>query len=440
MRDTCVKLFSRAGYDVDGVANADAALRWLETESSAPIVLSDIRMPGRMDGMVLLDEVRRRFPAADVVIMTGFGSIDGAVAAMKQGAVDYVTKPFNKDELLLTIRRVAKMRELRGRVESLEQGLETRYVFGEVVANSGPMKAVVETMVAASRSSASLLLTGESGTGKDYVARLIHFRSERAKAPFMPVNCASLPAELIESELFGHVRGAYTGAGETRHGLIRQADGGTLLLDEITEMPPPTQAKLLRVLQERVVRPVGGTAEIAVDFRLVASTNRPIDEALSSGYLREDLYYRIGVLHIHLPPLRERREDIVPLFRVVLQRAAQETEVEIGGVDDTAATLLQAYDWPGNVRELGNVAERCIAMGVRGNISADDLRRYVRPARGAGKSLLDDRSDGTLAAAERRAVEGAIATSGGNKAGAARILGIARKTLYEKLRRHGLDA
>lgn len=440
MRSTCLTLFRRAGYAAHGVAEATAALEWLEEGSHDAIVLSDVRMPGPMDGMDLLAELQRRFPDVNVVIMTGFGSIESAVEAMKRGATDYVTKPFNKAELLMTIGRIAEVRELKGQVDTLREGLETRYRFEGFLAASPGMQPTVEAMVAAARSSASLLLTGESGTGKDLAARMIHFDGDRAQSAFVPVNCASLPAELIESELFGHLRGAYTGAREARLGLIRKAHGGTLLLDEITEMPISTQAKLLRVLQEKVVRPVGGEEETPVDFRLITSTNRPVEEAISSGHLREDLYYRISVLQIELPPLRDRREDILPLFRHFLDRAAAEAGVEIRGIDDDAGALLQDHPWRGNVRELSNVAERCIAMGACGQLALADLRsRMETRAPIEAESPVSAEGPMTMAEAERRAVETAMAAAEGNKSEAARILGIARKTLYERLRRDGLD-
>lgn len=434
MRDTCLTLFRRAGYGVHGAANAAEALAWLDQTSDDVIVLSDVRMPGAMDGIALLDEIRARHREVDVVIMTGFGTIQNAVEAMKHGAVDYVTKPFNKDELLLTVARVVELRELRGQVQSLRQGLESKYRFDGFVAESESMRPVVEAMVAASRSPASLLLTGESGTGKDMVARLVHFEGVRATSSFVPVNCASLPAELIESELFGHRKGAYTGAGDSHPGLIRQADGGTLMLDEITEMPTSTQAKLLRVLQEKAVRPVGGTTESPIDFRLIASTNRVVADALADGFLREDLYYRIGVLQIHLPPLRERIDDIRPLFKRFLERAASAVGVESVEIDRGASQLLMQYQWPGNVRELDNVAERCVAMGARGCLSKADIEAQIEI--GTVASATPGPAAGTLETAERQAVERAMESAAGNKSQAARILGISRKTLYERLRRY----
>ncbi len=459
MRRACARLLRREGHEVHEAVDGAAALRLLE-DNPVDLMLTDVRMPG-LDGIELLRAARERWPALDVIVMTGFGTIENAVEAMRRGAADYVTKPFKKDELLLSVRRTARMRQLEAQVEGLREGIEARYRFEEFVAGAPAMRDVLEAMVAASRSSASLLITGESGTGKDLVARLVHFASDRAESPFVPVNCASLPAELIESELFGHVKGAYTGAAEARPGLIRKARGGTLFLDEITEMPAPTQAKLLRVLQDKTVRPVGGTEEIRVDFRLVAATNRDIGAALAEGRMREDLYYRVSVLHIHLPPLRQRPEDVIPLLRRFLEAAAARAAAPVPVIEPEAAEALMRYPWPGNVREVANLAERVVAMGVRERITAAEARRFLNPPitppaslrAGGGEQAAAvanaalapaasggdaAASTGTLAQAERRALEQALARARGNKSEAARILGIARKTLYEKLRRHGL--
>ncbi len=443
MRTTCVRLFDKAGYSVASVSDGEAAIGWLREQGEDCVVLTDVRMPG-MDGMALLEAIRSGWPGTEVIVMTGFGTIDNAVQAMKQGAADYVTKPFNKDELLLAVERVARMRGLRTRVDTLQQGMESRYRFDSFIAGAESMQSVLEGMIAASRSKASLLITGESGTGKDVVARSVHFAGPRAESSFVPVNCASLPAELIESELFGALRGAYTGATEARQGLIRRADGGTLMLDEVTEMPVGVQAKLLRVLQEKRVRPVGATDEVEVDFRLITATNRDLGEALENGALREDLYYRISVLQIHLPPLRERCEDILPLFRHFLDTAASEGEM-LEGIEPDAADLILAHDWPGNVRELANLAERCVAMGVERTISVNDIRRHLtgRPRRRVASEIAADMtaaaSSPSLAGAEEAAIRRALRESGNNKSEAARRLGIARKTLYEKMRRYGIE-
>jgi len=459
MRATCRTILERAGYPVVTAASAAEAIAWLEESNGPCIVLTDVRMPG-MDGLELLDNIRRRHQGAAVVVVTAYGTIENAVDAMRRGAVDYLTKPFNKDELVLCIRRVAEVRSLRARVAELEEGLRERYGFEGFVATSPAMSGVLARIKSASESTANVLITGESGTGKDVVARLIHYNGPRSGGPFVPVNCAGLPQDLIESELFGHSRGAYTGAVSSQPGLIRKAHGGTLLLDEITEMPTSTQAKLLRVIQDKRVRSVGESEEREVDVRIIAVTNRDVEAALAEGVLREDLYYRLYVLDIHLPPLRERPEDIVPLLRFFIGESNEDRPPEdrIDDVEPEAVTLLTEHSWPGNVRELWSLVERCVAMSARGTLQAADVRRELslrprtaapmpsgtgsdpasaapaetaKPA-AAGDSLL------SLEHLERQAIAAALAKTGNNKAAAARLLGIARKTLYEKIKRYNL--
>lgn len=459
MRSTCQVILERAGYEVASAPTAARALDWLAHNPAPSILLTDVRMPG-MDGLELLDNVRRRHPGIDVVVMTAYATIGNAVDAMKRGAADYVTKPFNKDQLVLCIERVTRLRSLQARITELEDGLHEQYRFEGFVATSPAMRAVLKRVRSACRSMANVLLTGESGTGKDVVARLIHYNGPRASGPFVPVNCASLPRDLIESELFGHSRGAYTGAVSSEPGLIRRAHGGTLLLDEITEMPPSTQAKLLRVIEDKRVRPVGETDEREVDVRIVAATNRDVRTALGEGSLREDLYYRLSVLDIHLPPLRERPEDIIPLLRFFIDASNQKRDPEehIDYVEPDAADLLREHTWPGNVRELWSLVERCVALGVRGHLTAADVlpELSLRPAT-AGSTLSSETGAETAATAtgakgpaaatellnlddlERQAIAAALRKTGNNKAAAARLLGIARKTLYEKIKRFGLD-
>ncbi len=462
MRDTCRTILERAGHPVAAAATAAQAIEWLDGHDGPCIVLTDVRMPG-MDGLELLDNIGLRQQEAAVVVMTAYGTIDNAVDAMRRGAADYLTKPFNKNELLRCISRVAELRSLQARVAELEDGLHEQYRFEGFVATSPAMRSVLARLRSACRSTVNVLLTGESGTGKDVVARIVHYEGPRAAGPFVPVNCAGLPGELIESELFGHSRGAFTGAVASRTGLIRKADGGTLLLDEITEMPTSTQAKLLRVLQDKRVRPLGETEEREVDVRIIAATNRDVEQAVSTGVLREDLYYRLSVLDIHLPPLRERPEDIAPLLRYFINESNQRNggERPIDGVQPEAIDLLLAHTWPGNVRELWNLVERCVALGASGNLTANDVRRElsVRPraAELIDASAAEDGSATTSTVApgaspsatepplnledlESRAIVAALAKTANNKAAAARMLGIARKTLYEKIKRYGLEA
>ncbi len=458
MRSTCQMILERAGYEVATAPTAARALDWLAHNAAPSILLTDVRMPG-MDGLELLDTVRRRHHSIDVVVMTAYATIGNAVDAMQRGAADYITKPFNKDELVLCIERVARLRSLQARITELEDGLHEQYRFEGFVATSPAMRSVLERTRSACRSMANVLLTGESGTGKDVVARLIHYNGPRADGPFVPVNCAGLPGELIESELFGHSRGAYTGAFSSYSGLIRKAHGGTLLLDEITEMPPATQAKLLRVIQDKRVRPVGETEEREVDVRIIAATNRDLRTALEEGSLREDLYYRLSVLDIHLPPLRERPEDIIPLLRFFIDASNQKRDPgeHIDYVEPDAADLLRQHTWPGNVRELWSLVERLVALGVRGHLTAAAVLPELSlrpgtaasaPSPEAGIESAATATDAQATAAatellnlddlERQAIAAALSKTGNNKAAAARLLGIARKTLYEKIKRFEL--
>lgn len=445
MRETCVEILSGEGYRASGVDAADEALSRVGSDGHLPdIVLTDVRMPG-LDGLELLDEIKDRCPGVDVVVMTAFGSVKRAVDAMRRGAADYVTKPFDRDELLLAIRRVVRVRGLRTQVDELREGVEERYRFDSLVAQSPAMRPVLRRMVAASRSQATVLLGGESGTGKDVVARSIHFAGSRAAGPFVPVNCAGLPSELIESELFGHTRGAFSGAVAASKGLIRRAHGGTLLLDEITEMPLGVQAKLLRFLQDKSVRPVGGAEEQAVDVRIVAATNRVVEQALEEGRLREDLYFRLAVLRIDIPPLRERPEDLLPLLRHFVDAGNRDRPRQQGihRIDPEVDAVLRRHDWVGNVRELENVVERCFALGVTGTLTAAEVARELHPSRPGqdSRSAAQPSSpapEGTLEEIESRAVAAALDRTGGNKAAAARALGISRKTLYRKIDRLGL--
>ena len=461
MRATCQTILERAGHPVATAATAAQAVEWLDDNDERCIVLTDVRMPG-MDGLELLDNIRLRHRDAAVVVMTAYGTIDNAVDAMRRGAADYLTKPFNKDELLLCIRRVAEVHSLRARVAELEDGLRERYGFEGFIATSPAMSGVLARIRSASLSTANVLITGESGTGKDVVARLVHYNGPRSAGPFIPVNCASLPQELIESELFGHRRGAFTGAISSQPGLIRKVHGGTLLLDEITEMPTSTQAKLLRVIEDKRVRSVGETEEREVDVRIIAATNRDVDTALADNILREDLYYRLSVLDIHLPPLRERPEDIVPLLRLFITESNNDRvpEERIDDVEPGAVRLLTEHSWPGNVRELWNLVERCVALGARGTLREADVRRELslrarveapRPSGDASDTAPPPHPRATVPAAAgdellsledfaRHAIVAALERTGNNKAAAARLLGIARKTLYEKIKRYGLES
>ena len=438
MAETCQRLFRREGLEAEAVYDGVTALERLRQDPGFGIVLTDLRMP-EMDGTELLRQAKEIRPEIDVIIMTGYGTIQNAIQAMKIGASDYITKPFDREELLLAVNQILEQKRLRREVLRLREELKTTYDFPNIVGRSPAMQRVFARMRAAAAHDSSVLIVGETGTGKEVVARAIHYQSARSEQPFVPVNCAAIPRDLFESELFGHRKGAFTGASRDTLGLVRAADRGTLFLDEIAEMPPEMQARLLRVLQERMVRAVGAVNEIPVDVRFLAATIYRGDQAIREGRLRQDLYYRIGVMTIELPPLRDRTEDIPFLVQHFLDRGNKIFPNKIDAVDPRVLDHFSAYGWPGNVRELSNVIEGLFALGTQGRIQSEDLPEQYRgvavrtgdPAAAAGT--------GALADAERVAVEQALRAARGNKSRAASILGISRTRLYNKLRQYGLS-
>jgi DNA-binding NtrC family response regulator len=440
MAETCHRLFRRAGLSAEAVYDGESALARLAAEPAFTIVLTDLRMPG-MDGTEVLKQAKELRPEIDVIIMTGYGTIQNAIQAMKIGASDYITKPFDRDELLRAVNQILEARRLRREVDRLREELKQTYDFPNIVGRGPTMQRVFARMHAAAAHESSVLIVGETGTGKELVARAIHYKSERARHPFVPVNCAAIPRDLFESELFGHRKGAFTGASRDTLGLVRAADRGTLFLDEIIEMPLETQVRLLRVLQERRVRPVGEVEESPVDVRFLAATSLPGERAIAEGKLRQDLFYRIGVITIQLPPLRERVEDIPFLVQHFIESFNRVFPNKLESVDPRALDLLSSYSWPGNVRELSNVIESIFAMGAHGRATPEDLPEHLRaPRRTGGEGAADPAGAGVgaLADAERRAVEQALRAARGNKSRAASILGISRTRLYNKLRQYGL--
>lgn len=433
MADTCRKILEKRGLRVTTFPDAHTAFERLKTELPDAI-LSDVRMPG-MEGGQLLREVKALDPQLPVILMTGFGTIQNAVAALKAGAVDYITKPFTRDDLVASVERALELKTLRGEVSRLRDALQTRYSPANIIGNSKLMQQVFHRVQATTRNDATVLITGENGTGKDLVARAIHYGSARANKPFVPVNCGALPRELIESELFGHKKGSFTGASADNRGMFRAADGGTIFLDEIGEMPLDLQVKLLRVLQERRVRPVGDTTEYPVDVRVIAATNRDLTAMLAAGTFRQDLYYRLSVVTIHVPALRERIDDIPLLLNHFVRKHAKDQQVE--GFTKEALRVLERYPWPGNVREMENMVEGLIALGVRGQIGVDDLPGRFKEMPATPNEVISGvpTSKGlrTLEQAERELIADALARCGGNKSKAAELLGISRTRLYRKL-------
>jgi DNA-binding NtrC family response regulator len=386
------------------------------------------------DGLELLPQIKKHWPDTEVIMLTGHATFDIAVEATKRGAYHFQSKPFDTKVLLVSLERAIEHRRLNLQASSLHKALATMSGGAAPIFQSPSMKAIVRTIERVAPSDVSILITGESGTGKEVIADLIHNISPRNTGPLIKINCAALPRELIESELFGSVKGAFTGANMDREGLFRQSEGGTLLLDEISEMPIDTQSKLLRVLQEKEVRPVGGRTSYKTDCRIIAATNRPTEEAIKARKLREDLYYRISAISVHLPPLRERREDILPLANAFLKRYGDQAGRGLTGFTPPAAEALRAFDWPGNVRQLQNEIQRAVLMCEGSVIDERDLT--VTAA-----TPTNENADLTLMEAmERNAILQMLEETHGNKLETAKRLGIGRQTLYNKIKMYGIEA
>ncbi len=419
------------GHEVAVAPDGDAAARALD-ERSFDLLFTDLRMPG-MDGMTLVRKVRAEQPEVQVVVLTAHGTVGTAVEAMRLGAFDYLQKPIGgPDELSMVAQRALERRRLldvEARVARTDDA-QPRLSYGDP-----RMAPVVASIEKVARTSATVLLLGESGTGKEVAARAVHDMSDRRSRPFMAVNCAALAETLLESELFGHEKGAFTGATERRRGRIELAHGGTFFLDEVAELRPEMQAKLLRVLQERRFERVGGVRTIEVDVRWIAATNRDLQSMMNEGTFREDLYHRLAVFPIHMPALRERPDDIIPIARVILARVASDLKRRRLHLSEAAERKLAAWRWPGNVRELANALERAAILADGDSIAADDLRLDA-PASIAPTQAVDLRP---LVDLEREAIERALRAVGGNRRRAAEILGIGERTLYDKLKRYGID-
>ncbi len=441
MREMLVSLFHDAGFGVAEADSTDEALERLsETEYDA--VLSDVKMPGR-SGIQLIGEARRLRPNTPVVLMTAFGSIDSAVEAMRAGAFDYVTKPFEPDAVLLTLDRALEHRALAEENARLRAAVDRTGSLGELIGASPAMREIFALIRRIAHGRASVLITGESGTGKEVVARTIHYHGARAEQPFVPINCTAIPEGLLESELFGHVRGAFTGAHASKQGLFEKASGGTLFLDEIGDLPPALQSKLLRALQDREIRPVGGNQSVSVDVRIIAATHQDLEKAMAEGRFREDLYYRLNVIPLHIPPLRERPEDVPALVEAFVRKHA---EGERRYVTPEAMQRLMAEPWRGNARELENVIERALALSDAEAIGPAELplggAAAAASAGGHGAETeealalqLAARRGIALRELEDRYIDEVMRTVEGNKVRAARILGIDRKTLYRRAER-----
>jgi DNA-binding NtrC family response regulator len=432
MRDLLCEELRDAGHRV---VSAPGGRLGLDVARAEPVdlVVTDLRMPD-LDGFDLIRDLAALSDPPHIVMITAFGSIETAIKAVKLGAYDYITKPFEIDELLLVLDKALGERALRRQVARLQREVERQYGFENIVARSEAMKEILALVSRIAGSTASVLITGESGTGKELIARAIHYNSPRARGPFVAVNLAAVPETLIESELFGHKKGAFTDARADRAGLFAEADGGTIFLDEIGELALPLQAKLLRVLQEHELRPLGATKTQRIDVRVLAATNRNLDGMLGDGTFREDLYYRLNVIQLDLPPLRGRPEDVIPLAEHFLaQHRARSQPARRLRLASDAQQILLSYAWPGNVRELHNVLERGIALCEGEVIRADDLPNHVREKKPADFLQVALARRMTLSELEREYIERVLDDEGGNKTRAAQRLGLDRKTLYRKL-------
>jgi DNA-binding NtrC family response regulator len=434
-RDSLAAWLREDGHPVDTCASgAEAIARCGEAEYA--VCFLDLRMPSGLDGLATLVEVRRIRPETAVVIMTAYAAVDTAVEAMKQGAEDYIVKPFNLSEISLLVERLLRRRRIELENVYLRKRLYGQYQFHDLVSKNPKMQEIFELIREVAHLRSTVLIQGESGVGKELVARALHYSGDRADHPFVPVSCTALPETLLESELFGHEKGAFTGAVTRRPGKFELAAGGTIFLDEIGEISVKLQMDLLRVLEERRFFRVGGIEEIEVDVRFIAATNRDLQDAVRRGAFRDDLYYRLNVIHVPIPPLRERLEDVPLLVEQFIRQLSIEMGKEkVTGISEEALRLLMSRDWPGNVRELRNAVERAMVTCRTETLAEDDFG-FLVPVSGEGREWLVP-ADLSLAEVERRVIEAVLARAGGNVRDAAVKLGIDRSTLYEKLKRYG---
>jgi DNA-binding NtrC family response regulator len=432
MRDLLSDVLSEEGHRVKTVASGEEALKHLSEDID--LMITDLRLK-EMEGLDLMHRVRKEKPEIAVIIITAFGTVESAIEAMKLGAYDYIRKPFKMEELILVAQKALHEGYLRREVVRLRQEIGRGYQFNNIIGKSKSMRDIFDLIQRIAGTSSNILVIGESGTGKELVAKAIHYNSSRKDRPFVPVNCAAIPETLLESELFGYNRGAFTDAKGDRAGLFEEANGGTLFLDEISEMPISLQAKLLRVLQDKEVRRLGSSRNVKVDVRVIAASNLDLDEEIKNRRFRDDLYYRLNVIQIKIPPLREHRDDILPLVEHFLAKFQKETGKKISGISESALSLLVEYAWPGNVRELENAIERAVILTRGEEILSEDLPSSLTGNRDDFSTL--DEAVGkqlTLDELEHRYIARILEQTHGNKFRAAQLLGIDRKTLYRKLK------
>lgn len=436
-RDSLIRLLKMTGFNVRGAANGKLALSFLSHEQF-DIIITDLFLPD-INGIDILKQVKELSPFTEVILITGHASAETAVKAMKEGAFDYVTKPLSFDELSITISKALEKRQLLSENVYLKQQLHNKYDFANIIGSSPIMQKLFERMKRIANTDSTALVLGESGTGKELVARALHFNSQRKDKPFIPVNCAAIPENLLESELFGYVKGAFTGAIRDKVGKFEAANKGSIFLDEIGTLPMHLQTKLLRVLQEQEVERIGSTKTIQLDVRVISATNLNLEEEVKKGSFREDLYYRLNVIPIHLPPLRERTEDILSLLKHFIEKNCTDMKRPLMSISNEALELLEAYRWPGNVRELENVVERVVALTDGNRITASDLPSNIR------EEVLTKVTDRGIDMAqaineiERKMICDALHLANGVKAKAAVMLNLNRTTLVEKMRRLGIE-
>jgi len=425
-------VLSQEGFSALTISQSLEASKTIKKEEF-DVIVTDLRMKG-LKGLDLLEEAKRVAPLTPVIIITAFGTIESAIQAMKMGAYDYITKPFQIDEFILTVKKALENRLLKKEVVRLRKEVESRYHYHQLIGKSPSMRSIYDLVERIGDSNSNVLITGESGTGKELVARAIHYSGSRKEGPFIPINCAAIPETLLESELFGYKRGAFTDAKTDKKGLMVEAAEGTIFLDEVTEMSPLFQAKLLRVIEEREVRPLGDTNSYPIDVRIISASNRDIENLIHQGRFREDLYFRMKVIDIELPPLRERREDIPLLADHFINQFGNKPNRKISGVSEEALRILINYSWPGNVRELENIIQRAIALCRHEVILPEDLPSSMLREPDE-ESLLEKglHKKYTLDQLEKEYIKKVLIDAGGNKSKAAEILGLDRKTLYRKI-------
>ena len=439
-----LRMVLKERYEVTGVVSGNAAIELLGREPF-DVVLLDILMPG-LDGLEVLEQLKERGTTAQIIMLTATKTVKTAVSAMKLGAFDYVTKPFDVDELVLIVERAVQSADLAREVETLRSEVGLRYSFDNIVGSSGKMQAALRTVSMVAPLKTTVLITGESGTGKELIAKAIHYHSPRAQRAMITINCAAIPENLLETELFGHERGAFTDAHVKKLGQFELADQSTLFLDEIGEMPPSTQAKILRVLEQSEFSRVGGSQPIQVDVRVIAATNRDLDQGISDGTFRLDLYYRLNVVSVHLPSLRERREDIPPLIRHFLRAKSQELGIPEKAFTSPALDLMMQYAWPGNVRELENVIERALVLSRAALMTPEDLPQYIaatdgRPAHPVQQCVLrgETRLSEAVDQFEQELIRSALVQAQNNQTRAAELLGTTRRILKYKMDKLGIQ-